>query len=132
MGVGKWATKAVLTGGISTLSPKSGVTAKGQRKRQIKQLKKQTNLMEQQNAILSQQQTQAPGQSISHNGAQWLQQPDGSWAFWNDAVNKWVRYEESTMPLAPSLNELGPVPGQSASPQMGVVPPLGDYLRPKQ
>jgi hypothetical protein len=46
VGILKWSAKALATGGLSTLSPKSGVTAKGQRKRGNKQLKKQTKLLE--------------------------------------------------------------------------------------
>ncbi len=45
MGVGKWLFKGLFTGGLSWFSPKSGVTAKGQRKRGNKQLKKQTELL---------------------------------------------------------------------------------------
>ncbi len=48
MGILKWTGKAFLTGGISTLNPNSGVTGKGQRKRTNKHLKRQIELMEEQ------------------------------------------------------------------------------------
>jgi hypothetical protein len=46
MGLLKWTVKAAATGGLSTLSPKSGVTKRGQQGRANRQLKKQTRLLE--------------------------------------------------------------------------------------
>jgi len=55
MGILKWTGKLFATGGISGLNPKSGVSAKGQRGRQNKQLKKQSELLREQNHLIQQQ-----------------------------------------------------------------------------
>jgi len=52
MGIMRYVTKGILTGGISMLDPRTGINPDNQRRRANRQLREQTRLLQEQNRIL--------------------------------------------------------------------------------